>query len=98
MTRVDLIKTDEARVARICLAAGEISPAHFHSMVVEHIVCLRGEVGIQIDSSGDTKYLSPGQICEIAPQTRHHLVNPGDSESEILLVQKGAYDFVTVNS
>jgi len=98
VNRVDLIKTDEARVSRICLEAGEISPTHYHSNVIESIVCLSGEIEVVLGSSNDPNILKPGHLIEIQPLVGHHLINRVNSTSEYLLVQKGSYDFVPINS
>ena len=98
MTRIDLIKTDEARVARIFLDPGESSPAHYHSSVIENVVCLSGKIAIKFGTGSDQKLLTPGQICEIEQHIEHYLMNPSKAKSEYLLVQKGDYDFVPVNS
>ncbi|SER02506.1 Cupin domain-containing protein [Amphritea atlantica] len=94
MTRIDLIKMEGARVARISLAPGEISPNHYHTEVVENVVCLAGKLEIRFDDSSKTEVLVPGNIYEIKPEEPHFLINLCDSTSEYLLVQKGAYDFV----
>ena len=98
MTRIDLIKMEGARVARIALEPGEISPNHYHTDVVENIVCLAGELEIKYDSSNKTEVLVPGNIFEIKPKEPHCLINLSSSISEYLLVQKGIYDFVQIHS
>lgn len=94
MQRKDLIRTDQARVAVIDLAAGEESPWHFHSAVTEHVICLSGTIKLQYGQEGAYVVLSPGERHEIVRKVRHSLVNPGDSQSTYLLVQEGQYDFV----
>jgi len=98
MNRICLIEEIEARVARITLEPGEISPRHYHSMVVENIVCLSGEFKIMRSGSSSGQILSPGQLCEIPPKEEHYIINTSNSPSEYLLVQKGDYDFVQVYS
>ncbi|TPD55439.1 MULTISPECIES: cupin domain-containing protein [Thalassolituus] len=98
MNKIDLIKTDEVRVSRICLKAAEISPAHYHSNVIESIVCLSGEIEVVLDSSSDPNILKPGNLIDIQPLDGHHLINRLNSASEYLLVQKGSYDFVPIKS
>jgi quercetin dioxygenase-like cupin family protein len=83
-----------ARVARITLEPGEVSPNHYHTEVVENIVCLVGEIEIKFDSGNKTEVLVPGKLFEINPKQPHYLINPSSSISEYLLIQKGIYDFV----
>jgi quercetin dioxygenase-like cupin family protein len=87
-----------ARVARISLEPGEFSPNHYHTEVVENIVCLAGELEIKLDSSSKIEVLVPGNIFEIKPKEPHFLINLSGSTSEYLLVQKGIYDFVPTHS
>lgn len=53
MNRLDLIDTDEARVARKVLAPNEISPQHFHSNLIENIVCLNGSIEVHEHMLGE---------------------------------------------
>lgn len=99
MNRLDLINTDEARVARIVLAPSEISPQHLHSNLIENIVCLNGSIEVHEDVEGEiVTRLKPGQIHEIAQTVVHYLINAEETDSEYLLIQKGVYDFVPVSS
>ena len=97
MTRIDLIKKDEARVARITLDSREISPRHFHTNVNENIVCLRGEIEARLGVV-ESFNLQPGEIFEVKAKAEHYLVNLLESQSEYLLIQEGLYDFVKVNT
>jgi quercetin dioxygenase-like cupin family protein len=94
---MDLIKTNEARVVRTCLDPGEISPAQYHSSVIESVVCLSGEIAIKIGAASDWQRLSQGQMLGVMQQVEHYLMNPSNSKSEYLLVQKGDFDFVAVD-
>lgn len=98
MTRIDLIKMEGARVARISLEPGEISSNHYHTEVIENIVCLAGKIEINFDSSNKKEVLVPGNVLEIKPKEPHFLVNLSGSTSEYLLIQKGIYDFVPTHS
>lgn len=85
-------------MARIALEPGEISKNHYHTEVVENIVCLRGELEIKFGSSDKAQVLSPGNMFEISPNEAHYLINSSSSVSEYLLIQSGDYDFVPANS
>jgi quercetin dioxygenase-like cupin family protein len=99
LNRIDLIHTDEARVARIVLSPNEITTKHFHSEVVENVVCLDGCIEVhEVDNKTKVTKLVPGEIHEISPGVVHHLINALETESEYLLVQKGNYDFETVDA
>jgi quercetin dioxygenase-like cupin family protein len=99
LNRVDLIRTDEARVARIVLSPNEITGRHYHSKVVEHVICLGGCVEVhEVENGMHVTKLVPGKIHELRPGVVHQLVNALETESEYLLVQKGNYDFESVDS
>lgn len=99
MSRIDLIHTDDARVARIVLAPNEITTKHFHSGVVEHVVCLDGCIEVHdVENRTEVTRLVPGKVREIRPGVVHHLINALETESEYLLIQNGNYDFVSVDS
>jgi len=96
---MDLIHTDESRVARIILSPNEKTTKHFHSEAVEHVVCLDGCIEVyEVDIKIKVTKLAPGRIHEIRPRVVHHLINVLETESEYLLVQNGNYDFETVDS
>ena len=97
MQREDIVFTDEARVSSIDLDCGEESPWHFHSEVIENIICLNGQIKVQHGKQGEFVVLSPGQRYEVPPKVVHNLVNLRDETSTYLLIQKGAYDFVPDN-
>jgi quercetin dioxygenase-like cupin family protein len=86
-------------LARIIeLAAGTVSPAHYHSNVHEYIVCLDGEIGLCADDGSNPTLLRSGDHAAIATPTVHWLRNDTDQVARYLLVQSGGrYDFVTVD-
>ena len=96
MNRIDLIKDNTARVARIILKPKEVTPKHYHSDVIENIVCLSGQIQVFDGVAEHSQVLFPGQVYEIAPNREHYLANIYNGQSEYLLVQKAEYDFVPV--
>jgi len=98
LNRIDLIHTDESRVARIILSSNEITTNHFHSEVVENLVCIDG--CIEVHEAGNKLKvikLVPGKMHEIRPRVVHHLINALETESDYLLIPKGRYDFEAVD-
>ena len=96
--REELITLNNARVASIELAIGEESQWHYHTELVENVVCLNGSIELQCSSPELLVRLNPGERKEIKPMRKHRLVNLGDTEATYLLVQSGNYDFVSTNS
>lgn len=95
--RTDFILTDNARVASIQMSANEASAWHYHTHVIERIVCLNGSIEVQVRNT-ETKYcLAPGEMATIEAQCDHRVVNASSEASTYLLIQNGAFDFVTVD-
>ena len=98
LNRIEFINTDRARVVQIALMPNEVSPKHFHSKIVERVVCLCGSIDIHEDGYGTkSTTLTPGQMHEIPPKSVHYLVNTQKTVSEYLLIQSGLYDFIEVH-
>lgn len=96
--REDLILLDNAKVASIKLSSGEESPWHYHTEVVENIICLSGMINLQIRTPETDKNLKPGERYLIKPKQEHRLVNTGNNDATYLLVQSGSYDFIAGDS
>ncbi|PLX36424.1 MAG: hypothetical protein C0606_14120 [Hyphomicrobiales bacterium] len=94
MQREDLVTKPNVRVASICLDPGEASPWHHHSMASEVVICLSGEIVVQVGADGERIALSPGERHDIALQERHRLIGSSKEPSSYLLVQDGSHDFV----
>lgn len=91
--REDLIALENARVASIELAPGEHTRWHHHSRLIENIFCLLGPIDVETDAG--SQRLQTGERCQLNPLKRHRLINPNRHTSRYLLVQNGAYDFIT---
>ncbi len=63
--RKDLIKQDDARVSLIDLAINEETPWHFHTEIVENVVCLNGRFELQCKPPNVNVCLMPGERYEI---------------------------------
>ena len=96
--REDLIFLDNARVASIVLEADEESPWHYHSELVEYVICLNGTIDLQTNEPKRSIKLQPAKHYKINPMQVHRLVNTGQNIATYLLVQNGNYDFISSNS
>jgi uncharacterized cupin superfamily protein len=96
---LELLRHPLALARIIELAAFTSSPAHYHSIVHEYIVCLHGEIHVFAgDGEAQQTLLRPGDHAAIATRTVHWLRNETDQAARYLLVQSGGdYDFVTVD-
>ncbi len=92
-----LLKHDAALVRIMQLDARAISPAHYHTEVHEHIVCLEGEISVYTGDAVAPTSLKSGDHCSIERQTAHYLRNESDTISKYLLIQSGGrYDFIEI--
>jgi quercetin dioxygenase-like cupin family protein len=82
-------------VREFVFAPGEGTPFHRHSQVADLTCVVEG--AIVCETEGGARTLGPGDRDETPPGTVHRLVNRGDADCRVLLIQHGgAYDFVTV--
>ena len=96
--REDLISLDNAKVASITLVSKEESPWHYHTEVIENIICLSGGIRLETRNPEKNTNLKTGERYLINPKQEHRLVNTGNSDATYLLVQNGNYDFISSNS
>jgi quercetin dioxygenase-like cupin family protein len=95
--RIDIVHSDNARVASIILGDNEASSWHYHNDVFERVICLSGSIEVQMSAPDSTQTLNPGDMAEIESNRRHRLVNLLGGASNYLLVQSGEYDFVSTD-
>jgi quercetin dioxygenase-like cupin family protein len=82
-------------VREFTFAAGEATPWHRHSAMVDRCYGLAGEVTVEREDAPATT-LAPGEVCETPTGVRHRLANATAAEARALLVQFGGrYDFLT---
>ena len=93
-TREDLISSKNARVASIDLEPGEISPWHYHSEVVEHLICLDGSIELQFNEPETSIEMQLARRYTVKPMRAHRLANTGKSKASYLLIQDGKYDSI----
>ena len=95
MEEAVLLKTDDSLVRILTLTAGESGDWHHHSTAPEHIVCLSGQIEVQLTGPEETSVLQPTERAMIPPERRHRVLNPLDERSSFVLVQgPGGYDFI----
>ncbi|MFW5490241.1 MAG: cupin domain-containing protein [Desulfovibrio sp.] len=92
-----LIQTDDVRVVEMTLEPGDTTPWHNHSNVTETLVCLDGELEIELERPTGGALLLPGDRTPIEAQRAHRIICTGDKSCRFFLVQGvGPYDFVPV--
>ena len=91
-----LLHTADARVAEFEMGPETEGEVHYHSVVSEHCICLKGQVRIRIDGSSEHT-LEPGSTLEIPAGVTHQVINSDENPCRYLVVQSGgACDFIVV--
>jgi quercetin dioxygenase-like cupin family protein len=95
MTEQVLIKTQDALVRVLELAAAEDGAWHHHSEIEEHLVCLTGALAVELSGPSQVVTLQPTERMHIAVARRHRVKNVAEGCSSFVLVQgPGKYDFL----
>lgn len=93
-----ILETENVRVRILVLDAGQATAWHFHSEVIDKMLCLEGEIAIEYRDPLDRVELRPGGRCEVPVKRLHRVVSLGSQIAKYLLVQGiGRYDFNTVD-
>ena len=80
-------------VREFIFAPGEGTPWHHHSEVSDRTYVLAGAITLETDAYRRT--LAAGASHHLERGARHRLINEGDVDARLLLIQDGGrYDFV----
>ena len=91
-----LFKNEVALARLMSLAPNEIGQRHYHSCVVETVVCTAGRMAFYAEGQQPIE-LSPGQQVVVSSPIPHHVANLGHEVAHYILLQAGgAYDFLVV--
>lgn len=89
-----IVETDDIRIRIMALEPREINDWHYHTQVVDHIVCLTGTILVRMQNPEDEIRLAPAERCRVEAGRNHQLENLGDFQATYLLIQGvGKYDF-----
>lgn len=85
----------DVRARLYTLAASEVIPWHFHTVVTDWYFCLAGTLRVETRAPRANRLVEVGGSYKIAPKTAHRISNGGAGEDcRFLLLQGvGAYDF-----
>ena len=88
-----LAKGDALLVREYVFAPGEAAPWHRHTAVTDLTYCVSG--AIDVDTRHGTTTLLAGERATTPPGQAHRLINRGETDCRLLLIQTGgAYDFL----
>ena len=94
-----ILDSENVRV-RILILEGEQATAwHFHTAVIDRMLCLEGKIAVEYQDPQEHADLGPGERCEVAVERVHRVVNLTSDPAKYLLVQGvGRYDFNVVDT
>ncbi len=92
-----LARGTDVLVREFVFAPGEGTPWHRHGAVRDLCVCLLGEIVLETQGPEGRVTLGPGERTETPAGQVHRLVNQGEEDCRLILIQAGgAYDFQVV--
>ena len=81
-------------IREFTLGPGEATPWHRHSQMTDRSYGLEGRVTLE-QRGRPAMAIGPGEVCEVTVGEVHRLVNHGETDARVLLVQTGGrYDFL----
>ncbi|HZZ34520.1 MAG TPA: cupin domain-containing protein [Caulobacteraceae bacterium] len=82
-------------VREFVFAPGEATAWHRHSQVTDLTYGLEGRTTLEMRGPDETVQIGPGERRTLPPGRVHRLVNLGNEDARVLLIQHGgSYDFV----
>ena len=87
---VSSIKLDELGVAPVCMAPGEESPGHSHTIVEEILIVRQGTGKFQIEN--DTHELCAGSVAVVPAGKFHAVCNTGSENLEGVTIFNKNFD------
>lgn len=91
-----LVEQDDTLVRILSLAPGEVAPWHWHSEVMEQVLCLEGVIAVDMEHSPEGLELRGGRatVAAVGPRATHRVRNLTQAPATYLLIQHGGrYDF-----
>ena len=93
-----ILETGNVRVRIMILDANEATAWHFHSEVIDRMLCLQGSIVVEYQDPREVVELACGERCEVAVTRVHRVTNLSPETVKYLLVQGvGRYDFNVVD-
>ena len=93
-----ILETGNVLVRIMALDGNEATAWHFHSEVMDRMLCLQGSIAVEYLNPRESVELACGERCEVAVTRVHRVVNMTSAAAKYLLVQGvGRYDFNVVD-
>lgn len=92
--REQVAEISGVRVQVLTLENGEIIPWHYHSIVFDIFICLKGTIIVETNAPCARHELAPGEHCTVLPMTAHQASCPKETHCQFVIVQGvGEHDF-----
>ncbi|HEX7761158.1 MAG TPA: cupin domain-containing protein [Caulobacteraceae bacterium] len=89
-----LARGQDVLVREFVFAPGEATPWHRHGAVSDLCYVVTGQIALETRSPTLATALGPGERAETAAGRVHRLINLGDEDCRLILIQAGGtYDF-----
>jgi quercetin dioxygenase-like cupin family protein len=86
--------TPELRMVVLTLGRGQEVPWHWHSNVVDHVICLEGPMVVETRAPRERFELEPGGRCNVPAKRAHRVSGKEGGPCKFAILQGlGAYDF-----
>ena len=93
-----ILDSKNVRVRILVLDGEQATAWHFHTEVIDKMLCLEGKVAVEYQNPSERAELCPGERCEVVVERVHRVVNLTPETAKYLLVQGvGRYDFNAVD-
>jgi quercetin dioxygenase-like cupin family protein len=92
-----LFKSAAVLVRLVTLGPHEVGQKHYHSNLLETVICVQGEITLFIAGAERPTVLLPGHQASVPSRQAHWLENRSPVSAQYILAQSGgAYDFMPV--
>jgi len=89
-----LAETPELRMVVLTLAAGQEVPWHWHSNVIDNVICLEGPMVVETRAPRERFDLEAGERCAVPAKRAHRASGKDGGPCKFAILQGlGAYDF-----
>jgi quercetin dioxygenase-like cupin family protein len=86
--------TPDLRMVVLTLGAGQEVPWHWHSNVIDNVICLEGPMVVEMRAPRERFELAAGERCTVPPRRAHHVAGKDGGPCKFAILQGvGAYDF-----
>jgi len=92
-----IMEGEDMRAIVLTLHRGQNVPWHYHSIITDSFVCLKGPIVVETRAPRNTYVLDVGERCAVPPMTAHYVHGLDGGPCQFMVLQgTGVYDNVRV--